>query len=127
MSVMVVLLHSVPDGSCHYDWLLSRADGSGPLISWRLAINPRTAGGGATAFDAVRMQDHRRVYLEFEGEVSGGRGSVVQVARGECVVDAEGRDTVRFHARFEGESGFGAWEARAKVAGGGSWELRREV
>lgn len=37
-------------------------------------------GRGQVVFEAERTPDHRNVYLAYEGEISGGRGSVRRVA-----------------------------------------------
>lgn len=63
----------------HYDLLFETADGS-PLTAYRCDRWPVAAG---TVLDK-RLADHRRIYLEYEGEISGGRGSVRRVARGRC-------------------------------------------
>jgi hypothetical protein len=39
------------------------------------------------------LGDHRREYLTFEGEVNGGRGWVVRVARGEYAVEEDSAGT----------------------------------
>lgn len=64
-------------GGDHYDWMFE-ADGC--LATWatphRLPIDtPGDVG-------AVRLPDHRSEYLQYEGEVSGNRGSVERVEEG---------------------------------------------
>ena len=34
----------------------------------------------------TRIRDHRRLYLDYEGEITGGRGYVTRVAGGDCEV-----------------------------------------
>ncbi len=82
----VLLLHSLPDGSSHFDLLLSTdpepkdAD-SRCLIALRLAV--RLQLGEARSFAAERIGDHRAHYLEYEGPIdggaAGGRGGVRRV------------------------------------------------
>jgi hypothetical protein len=52
----------------HYDFMLEREDS---LQTWRLQhtsfLNPQTV---------IQVKDHRKTYLDFEGEVSGDRGRV---------------------------------------------------
>ncbi len=48
---------------------------------------------------ARELRAHRRVYLDYEGEVSGGRGTVLRWDRGECGVIEWGEDRVRLVVR----------------------------
>lgn len=73
---MVLLLHELPEGTRHFDWLVEQPGAVG-LLSFRVADRI-----GASGFDAERIADHRREYLSYEGEVSGGRGRVQRVAEG---------------------------------------------
>ncbi|MEZ6235195.1 MAG: hypothetical protein R3B68_13485 [Phycisphaerales bacterium] len=82
----VLLRHEMPDGSWHYDWMLewdSTPDAERALVSFRVSVRPDERVG--MAIEGERIGAHRRVYLEFEGDVSGGRGRVVRVARGDLV------------------------------------------
>ena len=62
----------------HWDFLLERPDGAA-LRSW--AIDARVVSG--VELPARGLADHRLVYLDYEGEVSGNRGEVRRVDRGE--------------------------------------------
>ena len=78
----VQLRHELPDGSWHIDWLidLDRTE-AGRLLTFRLdrRVDDLEAG---TEIDLERAADHRRIYLEYEGPLSGGRGEVTRVACG---------------------------------------------
>ncbi len=76
----VVLLHTLPDGSSHFDWMLEQP-GRGDLVTFRCTRSPHEAG----QWDAERLPDHRRVYLDYEGPISGNRGDVRRVASGEVL------------------------------------------
>jgi hypothetical protein len=65
----VVLTHDHP--VLHWDLMLERGEA---LRTWRLAQAP--APGVAIAAEA--LPDHRRKYLDYEGPVSGDRGTVVR-------------------------------------------------
>jgi hypothetical protein len=71
----VVLRHDGVDEP-HFDLLIETTAG-GPLRSWRLSSWPLVSG------DQLRSAaPHRTEYLTYEGEVSGGRGTVHRVAAG---------------------------------------------
>lgn len=71
----VVLRHDCPRG-LHWDFML---EAEGVLRTWALAEEP--SAGVACA--AEQLPDHRLAYLDYEGEVSGGRGSVTRYDQGE--------------------------------------------
>jgi len=76
-----LLEHTPPSGPPHWDFLVERA-GAALVPTWRLAADPLAAGG---AVPAERIADHRPLYLDYEGPVSGGRG-VVRRCDGGAVV-----------------------------------------
>lgn len=67
MPRFVLLEHDHP--TLHWDLMLEVGEG---LWTWRLAA-PLPAG---QVVAACRIADHRRVYLDYEGPVSGNRGTV---------------------------------------------------
>lgn len=93
MPACVLLLHELPDGSSHYDWLLSRA-GGGSLVTFRLF--ERLDLYPVPAFRAERLADHREAYLTYEGPIAGGRGRVRRLASGTCRIIEESAE--RFEA-----------------------------
>lgn len=64
-----ILVHDYP--VMHWDFLLEIGE---TCRTWRLAEEPARGRGGA----AERIADHRLMYLEYEGPVSGNRGSVTR-------------------------------------------------
>ncbi|MEO1584141.1 MAG: hypothetical protein AAFR96_06165 [Planctomycetota bacterium] len=79
----VLLLHNLPDRSSHVDWLFEIDEACSPRIpTFRLADRPDLPG--VRRFEGVRLADHRRRYLDYQGDIGGGRGSVSRVAAG-CV------------------------------------------
>jgi hypothetical protein len=68
MPRFVILEHDHP--VLHWDLML---EADGVLQTWRLAQPPEPSLG---AIEATALADHRASYLEYEGSVSGGRGSV---------------------------------------------------
>jgi hypothetical protein len=76
----VVLYHQTPQGSeraAHWDLML---ENDGILWTWALAADPRTSQS------AQRLPDHRLAYLDYEGPISGDRGSVSRWDTGEYAV-----------------------------------------
>lgn len=123
---MVLLRHDLPDGSWHYDWMLDLpgadggAGGRGGLVTFRVLERPETVGvGGVIAGE--RLADHRRVYLTYEGEVSGGRGRVTRLARGACGLIAASGENLEFHVDVDGH-GRSSWRAASGASG---WTLTR--
>src|SRR5688572_30013766 len=73
MPRFVLLEHDHP--ILHWDLMLESGDS---LRTWRLARAPERGGD----IEAIALPDHRLAYLEYEGPVSGGRGSVSRWDRG---------------------------------------------
>ncbi|MGE0479311.1 MAG: DNA polymerase ligase N-terminal domain-containing protein [Phycisphaerae bacterium] len=86
----------------HWDLMLELAPGGG-LATWRLAANPCDTGEPVVA---ERIGEHRVAYLDYEGDLSGGRGRVRQVDRGALEVRRVDADAVCVRiagARLAGE------------------------
>lgn len=87
--VPTALLRHTRDGDdVHFDWLIAQdADACEPLITLQVprAVHEMAAGEQVAA---RRIADHRTAYLTYEGPVSGDRGHVTRVARGEATLDA---------------------------------------
>ncbi len=80
------VLHHTGHGPPHYDLMFETSPGS-PLLTFRSPVWPVS--------DEVRLErlpDHRPMYLDYEGPVSGGRGEVRAVARGTCESSRAGSD-----------------------------------
>ena len=65
----------------HWDLLLEIA-GQELLVTWQIRIPPEEWHRAEAVLQAVRIGDHRRVYLDYEGPISGDRGFVRLAARG---------------------------------------------
>jgi hypothetical protein len=95
MPRFVVLLHETPAGysrATHFDLMLEHGE---LLRTWALKDLPEA---GQTVI-AERLPDHRPVYLDYEGEVAGDRGSVRRVDAGlyDVIEDSTGSIVVRLH------------------------------
>lgn len=128
MARMVLLEHVLRSGERHFDWLLERpGEPEGPLLAFRVFERvdaPRGEGVEGGVYRAERMKDHRRVYLEFEGELTGGRGDVRRVAAGDVESLGEGDGLVRASVRWEGEVSVARWRGEADE--GDRWWFERE-
>jgi hypothetical protein len=71
----------------------------GALMTWSLAELPtswRTPPGHSfIELEAVRLPDHRPAYLDFEGPVSGDRGHVKRIDRGDYEIVDESPEWLR--------------------------------
>ncbi len=92
---MFALLEHRTRTGAHWDLLVEVPDAE-RLITWRLSQNPLTQTGPIVA---ERIADHRRVYLEYEGPVSGDRGEVRRQDRGEAEWIARGPELYRLKLR----------------------------
>jgi hypothetical protein len=79
----VVLRHE-GYGDPHFDLMIESAPG-GDLLTWRSPVWPLNDGIRLTA-----LGNHRRAYLTYDGEVTGGRGAVRRVAEGTCELVQQG-------------------------------------
>ncbi len=78
MALRYVILEHTVNGGSHFDLMLE-VPGQEKLRTLQLQsrlLKP----GDACGFK--ELEAHRRAYLEYEGEVSGGRGTVKRVERG---------------------------------------------
>jgi hypothetical protein len=99
----------------HFDLMFETLPGSA-LATWRSLSWPIE---GPTPLH--RLKDHRGIYLDFEGELSGHRGRVRRVAAGECEVEI-GENAVWAIRLLTGSSPGDTLTLEWKT--GGSWEAR---
>jgi hypothetical protein len=110
MPRFAVLAHDHP--TPHWDLFLE----SGPALrSWRL-LAPLAV---AAEVPAEPMADHRLLYLDYDGPVSGGRGTVIRVDAGTFEWQLDGPDRVvvllagtRFSGLLTVSQGPAGWSAR---------------
>lgn len=98
MPRFIVLTHDHP--VLHWDFMLEAGES---LATWRLASPPES---GADIV-AEALPGHRLAYLDYEGPVSGGRGSVTRYEAGSFawLERSETRIRVRLHGeRLVGEA-----------------------
>ncbi len=135
----VLLRHDLPDGSSHVDWLLESRPASSDadtdardLITFRLAARVDQLAE-AEVMQADRIDDHRRLFLDYEGEVSDGRGRVTRLACGTIlnVAPAQAEQAFALVIRWTGAE-LPAVVQRLRIErgrggdGGGGWIVRCE-
>ena len=110
MPRFVILEHDHP--LLHWDLMLEAGD---VLETWRLAAPP-----GTQAIDAAALGDHRRMYLDYEGPVSGKRGNVRRWDAGLFDEEAGSTSEARL-LRFHGTRIKGRW--RLERTDGADWRF----
>jgi len=98
----VLLRHEVPGDfprGSHWDLLLERDEA---CWTWALEELPRgfAEGEGPATVSALRLKDHRKHYLQYEGPVTGDRGTVRQVLSGHCVWIQDDEDRIEVRLQF---------------------------
>lgn len=104
----VILEHDHP--FLHWDLLLETS-AVDLLRTWRLLVDPTTVG----TISADPLPDHRRRYLDYEGPVSGDRGTVTRWDTGcyQCLSEADDGSLL---LEFSGER----WQGAACLEPAGS-------
>ncbi len=75
------VLKHVRQTDIHWDLLLQLPDR--PLLAtWQIRVDPAVWNSQNKAIPAIAIPDHRLVYLDFQGEIPGGRGHVTHVDGG---------------------------------------------
>ena len=97
----VQLLHELPDGTSHVDWMIARdRAGQEPLITFRLQRRIDELKPGQR-MAAERIADHRPAYLDYEGPVSDKRGSVRRLAWGTVIREHRQGSSWDFEIRWQ--------------------------
>lgn len=86
MPRFVILEHDHPE--LHWDLML---EAGAVLWTWRLSAPP----GIAQRIHALRTFDHRTLYLDYEGPISGDRGSVVRREKGTFSWDMQSDERIQ--------------------------------
>jgi len=98
-------VRSLRNRGSHWDFMLER---DGVLWTWCLQNNPfAEPRKKKQELPAVRLNDHRIAYLDYEGPipddaVSGNRGSVREVESGKLIWDSSIADSMEGHAACSG-------------------------
>ncbi len=111
MPRFAILRHESPRG-LHWDLLL---EAGGVLRTWALERSPDATG----EIPCQKLADHRLAYLEYEGPVSGARGSVTRWDRGTYRVERESDNELA--VELTGERLNGLANLRRSAEGAGRW------
>lgn len=82
MALRFVILEHTVNGAAHFD-LLMEVEGEDRLFTLQLENWPPPS-------KFVELEPHRRMYLDYEGEISDDRGSVKRVMSGEWTPNKSG-------------------------------------
>jgi hypothetical protein len=113
MPRFALLVHDSPRG-LHYDFFLEAGDA---LKTWAL---PQLPSPGEP-IECESLPDHRPIYLDYEGPISGGRGSVVRWDRGHFEIEAW--SDVEIRVDLAGEKLAGRIELRRTPEQAGRWRF----
>lgn len=111
----VILIHDHP--FLHWDLLL---ENEASLRSWRLLTDPEGLMRGER-IPAEAIPDHRKVYLDYQGPISGDRGSVSQWDAGTFELTAE--TPTASGLEFAGRCIQGHFKMMCEA---GQWSLQRD-
>lgn len=113
-----VILHHILPGGEHWDFMLEAGD---TLATWQLASPP--SQGNSDPILAVRIANHRKAYLTYEGPVSKDRGRVVQFDAG--TYNTTRNDATSWSGALHGGRVSGKFELiRSRGNDGKVWVLR---
>ncbi len=79
MSKQFVFHHHTGYGEPHYDLMLHHGEA---LATWQLTI-PLSQIPDDQEIIVRKIQDHRLIYLTYQGAISGGRGEIKRLERGD--------------------------------------------
>lgn len=98
MSIPFAILHHTGIDEPHYDLLLA-FPGEPLLRTWRIFPPPQSWLQNPPP--AMRLSDHRPVYLTFEGDISGNRGHVRRILEGSATLLEESEGSCTLHLAAE--------------------------
>ena len=112
-----VVLRHVDRDDAHFDLMI---DLGHALATWKMAQPPELCRDAPMR--CARIGDHRRIYLDYEGPVSGNRGDVSVYDQGTCSIDTA--EPARWELRFNGRRMLGWFLLELAADEPQSWSLR---
>jgi hypothetical protein len=119
MPRFVILRHELPEEArrnSHWDFMLEHA---GTLATWALEQAPLSGA----SYPARKLPDHRLTYLEYEGPISDGRGSVTRWDEGSYETVSRGEDAWTVDLKGNRLTGTVTIEPRGSLPGGEEWVI----
>lgn len=113
-----VILQHETSHEVHFDFML---EFEGVLKTWSLPQSPSLDA----AMDCKALSDHRLAYLDYEGPISGDRGSVTRWDQGSCTI--EGKTADEWNFSLIGEKLSGAGRLRRNAHSEDRWVLSLEA
>jgi hypothetical protein len=110
-----IILRHEDTGGVHFDFMVETGD---VLRTWRLPEPPRPG----VAMSCEALPDHRQAYLDYQGPVSGDRGSVTRWDWGEYQVVRQ--STVLWEVHLAGEKLLGTATFCRQLEDSSSWLCR---
>ena len=86
-----VILKHVRANDTHWDFMIEQADS---LLTWRIGFCPSAFPD--TPFEAVKIFDHPLRFLDYEGPVQNGTGSVAREDVGRCEMISQSTNSYKF-------------------------------
>lgn len=117
-----VLLRHTRSTDVHWDLGL---EVGAVLATWQILENPERLMRSPAALPARRIHDHRRIYLEYEGAISGGRGHVERVDRGSW--QSLKQSATQWRIRLAGQVLEGVFVLERSPEIAEVWRIRREA
>ncbi len=84
MPPFVILKHTLPDETVHWDLMLQQGE---VLQTWQLRVPPQQWADAPVI--AQNIFDHRLKYLDYEGPLSDNRGSITRHDRGRYEITSQ--------------------------------------
>ena len=112
----VVLRHE-QDGHHHFDLMI---DNGPALATWKMSEPPETTL--AAPQDCLRLPDHRRHYLDYQGPLTGNRGEVTRHDDGHCIVHT--CSVACWEVTFRGRELRSRVRLERRTQSGDDWSLR---
>jgi hypothetical protein len=117
MPRFVILRHDSPCGA-HFDLMLEAGD---VLKTWTLPQPPQPGG----VVDCESLGDHRSAYLDYEGPLSGDRGSVTRWDHGTYAIERQ--SDVEWVMHLVGEKLAGNATLRRASSDSSRWRLSLSI
>jgi hypothetical protein len=84
----------------HYDFMIETKENE-MLTTWRIALSDLDLLQKGAEVKAQRIQNHKKFFLDYEGPLSSGKGSIIIFDSGFCKINLKAGN--RFECEISGE------------------------